>query len=78
MNKMKKLFRSWKIDTQDAVKESRSAEFCDEFYTRGLMFRAMRHMKLFAQVCGNKMYERRMKERITIEVKAKVEEMQAQ
>ena len=35
-------------------------------------------MKLFAQVCGNKMYERRMKERITLEVKAKVEEMQAQ
>ena len=38
----------------------------------------MRHMKLFSQVCGNKMKERRMKERITLEVKAKVEEMQAQ
>ena len=48
------------------------------FYERGLLFRSMRHMKLFAQVCGNKMYERRMKERITTEVKAKVEEMSAQ
>ena len=38
----------------------------------------MRHMKLFAQVCGNKMHERRMKERITLEVKAKVEEMKPQ
>ena len=42
------------------------------------MFRSMRHMKLFAQVAGNKMHERRMRERITLEVQAKVEEMMAQ
>ena len=75
---MRKLFRSWKQDTQESCKEKRSAQFCDNFYERGLLFRSIRHMKLFAQVCGNKMYERRMKERITLEVKAKVEEMQAQ
>ena len=78
MNKIKKLFRSWKSDTEDSVKTQRSEKFCQDFYERGLLFRSMRHMKLFAQVCGNKMQERRMKERITLEVKAKVEEMQNQ
>eukprot|EP00354_Favella_ehrenbergii_P004252 CAMPEP_0170468948 /NCGR_PEP_ID=MMETSP0123-20130129/11942_1 /TAXON_ID=182087 /ORGANISM="Favella ehrenbergii, Strain Fehren 1" /LENGTH=147 /DNA_ID=CAMNT_0010735655 /DNA_START=434 /DNA_END=877 /DNA_ORIENTATION=- len=77
-NKAKKLFRSWKEDTQEIKKEKRSEEFCQNFYERGLVFRSLRHMKLFAQVCGNKMHERRMKERITLEVKAKVEEMKAQ
>ena len=74
---MKKLFRSWKEDTAEIVKEKRSEEFCEKFYERGLLHRSMRHMKLFAQVCGNKMHERRMRERITLEVKAKVEEMKA-
>ena len=78
INKMKKLFKYWKNDTAEISKEKRSEEFCQDFYERGLLFRSMRHMKLFAQVCGNKMYERRMKERITLEVKAKVEEMIAQ
>jgi len=78
INLMKKLYRYWKEDTAEIVKEKNSEKFCEAFYERGLLFRSMRHMKLFAQVCGNKMAERRMKERITLEVKAKVEEMQAQ
>lgn len=77
INLMKKLYRYWKDDTAEIVKEKNSEKFCEAFYERGLLFRSMRHMKLFAQVCGNKMHERRMKERITLEVKAKVEEMQA-
>jgi predicted DNA-binding protein (UPF0278 family) len=36
--------------------------------------RYMRHFKLFAQVAGNRMYKRRIEEKITIEVKAKVQE----
>ena len=75
--KLKKLFRSWKADAQETVKENRAESFCERFYERGLLYRSMRHMKLFAQVCGNRMHERRMKERITLEVKAKVVEMQA-
>ena len=60
------------------MKEKRAADFCERFYERGLLYRSMRHMKLFAQVCGNRMHERRMRERITLEVKSKVEEMKAQ
>lgn len=78
INKMKKLYRFWKEQAQDTVKTKRSEDFCANFYDRGLLFRSMRHMKLFAQVCGNKMQERRVKERITLEVRAKVEEMQNQ
>lgn len=47
-NKAKKLFTAWKADTQEIVKEKRSEEFCEKFYERGLLFRSMRHMKLFA------------------------------
>jgi len=35
---------------------------------------AMRHMKLFSQVAGNRMYKRRVEEKINIEVKALVQE----
>jgi len=47
-NKAKKLFRSWKEETQEIKKEKRSAQFCQNFYERGLLFRSMRHIKLFA------------------------------
>lgn len=57
----------------EASKERKCEDFCQKFYERGLIFRSMRHMKLFAQVAGNRMHERRMKERITIDVKAAVE-----
>ena len=36
-NKKKKLFRSWKEDTQEIKKEKRSAQFCQNFYERGLL-----------------------------------------
>ena len=58
--------------------EKRSVDFCQEFYLRGLLFRSIRHWKLYSQVAGNRMYERKVKENITIEVKAKVQELQAQ
>lgn len=35
-------------------------------------------MKLFSQVAGNRMYKRRVEEKITIEVKAKVQEKKLQ
>lgn len=78
MQKMKKLFRSWKADSKDAVKEKNAEDFCQRFYERGLLNRSMRYMKIYSQQCGSKMYERRMKERITLQVKAKVEEMKVQ
>jgi predicted DNA-binding protein (UPF0278 family) len=40
--------------------------------------RAFRHMKLYTQVAGNRMYERKVRERITTEVKAMVEEKKLQ
>lgn len=77
-NYIKKIFKIWKGDAMERANEKRSEDFCQAFYEQGLRFRAMRHMKLFAQVAGNRMYERRMKERVTIEVKAKVEELKNQ
>lgn len=34
--------------------------------------RSIRHMKLYSQVAGNRMYRRRVEEKITLKVKAKV------
>lgn len=58
--------------------EKKSVKFCEDFYERGLIQRAMRHMKLFSQVAGNRMYKRRVEEKITIQVKAKVQEKKLQ
>lgn len=38
----------------------------------------MKAFKLFAQIAGNKLYERRVKEKVTIEVEAKVIEKKNQ
>lgn len=47
-NKLKKLYRFWAAEAGDAAQEKRSIDFCQAFYERGLLFRSMRHMKLFA------------------------------
>jgi hypothetical protein len=67
-----KVWDSFKKYTMAKTKEKKSVKFCEDFYERGLVQRAMRHMKLFSQVAGNRMYKRRVEEKITIEVKAKV------
>lgn len=44
------------------------------FFERGLMARAFKGFKLYVQVAGNKMYEKKVKELITLEVTTQVEE----
>lgn len=73
-----KLFGFWKNYSKTKGDEKRSVDFCQDFYQRGLIFRTIRHWKLYSQVAGNRMYERKVKENITIEVKAKVQELQNQ
>lgn len=68
----RKVFDSVKTYTLAKSKVKKSVNFCDDFYERGLLMRYLRHFKLFAQVAGNRMYKRRIEEKITIEVKAKV------
>ena len=46
--------------------------YCDTFYEQGHKRRGVKAFKLFAQIAGNKLYERRVKEKVTIEVEAKV------
>jgi hypothetical protein len=52
--------------------------YCDDFFDQGLRRRGIKAFKLFAQVAGNKLYERRVKEKVTIEVEAKVIEKKNQ
>lgn len=49
-----------------------------DFYIQGHKRRVMKGLKLFAQMAGNKNYERRIQEKIRIEVDAKVEEKKNQ
>lgn len=69
-----KLFGGWKTYSKDVGDVKRSEEFCQKFYKRGLLTRSLRHFKLYSQVAGNRMYRRRVEERITLEVKAKVQQ----
>ena len=50
----------------------------DEFYRQGLRRRVLKGLKIFAQMAGNKNYERRLKHKIQIEVDAKVIEKKNQ
>ena len=52
--------------------------YCETFYNEGLRRRSMRGFKLFAQLAGNRLFERKCKERATIEVDAKVIEKRNQ
>jgi hypothetical protein len=52
--------------------------YCDDFYDQGLRRKGVKAFKLFAQIAGNRLYERRVKEKVTIEVEAKVIEKKNQ
>ena len=67
-------WNAFKVYCAAKIKEKKSVRFCEDFYQRGLIQRSMRHFKLFSQVAGNRMYKRRVEEKITIEVQAKVQE----
>jgi len=53
-------------------RETKQLAYCDTFYEQGHKRRGVKAFKLFAQIAGNKLYERRVKEKVTIEVEAKV------
>lgn len=50
------------------------SDYCEYFYQQGQKARAFKAFKLFAQVAGNRQYEKRVKERIEIKISHKVEE----
>ena len=67
-----------KVWASSKAREQRQLSYCDEFKEKGLKRTGMKAFKLFAQVAGNKLYERRVKEKVTIEVEAKVIEKKNQ
>jgi hypothetical protein len=72
------MFRFIKTWAQTKAREHRQLDFCDTFFDAGLKRRGVKAFKLFAQIAGNKLYERRVKEKVTIEVEAKVIEKKNQ
>jgi len=68
------MYGCWKKWSKIKGDEKRSIGFCRKFDERGLYMRSLRHMKLYSQVAGNRMYRRRVEERITLQVKASVQE----
>ena len=75
---MQRIFVIMKNDWQRPKEEKWQEDFGENFDNRRIMFKAFLMMKKFVQVYGNKAHERRMKERVTLEVQSRVEEMQAQ
>lgn len=72
--KKRAFFGAWKERVQTKQKELIQGDYCHNFYLQGLKQRGLKGFKLYAQVAGNRMYERRVKERINIEIRTKVEE----
>ena len=70
-----KFLREW---ASTNAREKRQLEYCEVFYQRGLERRGMKGYKLFARIAGNRVYEKKIKEKVTIEVDAKVEEKKNQ
>jgi hypothetical protein len=68
------LFSAWKNRLLTRKKDEQEAEYFYHFQLQGLKQRAFKAFKLYAQVAGNRMYERRVKERINIDVQTRVEE----
>jgi hypothetical protein len=54
-------------------KDFEQGEYLSAFYQQGLIQRSFKAFKLYAQVAGNRMYERRVKERINTEIQIGVE-----
>jgi len=68
----KLLYGFWKNWWHLKAREKRQLTYCDEFYHAGLRRRGIKAFKLFAQIAGNRLYEARIKEKVNIEVDAKV------
>ena len=62
----------------DKAREKRIVNYCHDFKDQGLKRSGVKAFKLYAQLAGNKNYERRVKEKVTIEVEAKVIEKKNQ
>ncbi len=78
----KRLMRKWmyivRIKAAKKKKENKQMEFLDKFKMAGLMRKGMKGIKLYTQFAGNKLYEKRRKEKIVIEVDAMVDEKKCQ
>lgn len=74
----KKLLRCLKQEADDNGKLKRFEAYCDQFYKQGLRRRVFRGLKVFAQMAGIKNYEKRLRQKIQIEVDAKVIEKRNQ
>ncbi len=74
--KKRALFGAWKNRLMNKKKEAEQGEYLHAFYQQGLVLRSIKAFKLYAQAAGNKMYERRVKERINIDIQTRVEERQ--
>jgi len=67
------IWKFWKKYSESKVKSRKNEEYCDAFYKQGQLRRGMKAFKLYVQAAGNKQFERKMKEKITIEVQTEVE-----
>lgn len=76
---MKKiLFENHRYWTKFYARERRQLTYCDDFFDQGLKRRAMKGFKLFAQIAGNRLYEKRIKEKVVMQVESKVIEKKNQ
>jgi len=78
----KRMYRAFffllKEKTQRKIRQAKQMEYCDEFKKRGLLRMGYKAFKLYSQFAGTRLYEKRVKEKVTLEVESMVEEKKNQ
>ena len=60
----KKLYTFLKIYASTKAREHRQLSYCEDFYVAGLMRRGLKGIKLFTQMAGNRLYKKRVEEKV--------------
>lgn len=74
----KKLYWFLKAYAGTKARENRQLAYCDDFFQAGLMRRGLKGIKLFTQMAGNRLYKKRVEEKVRSTVDDMVTEKQHQ
>lgn len=74
VRKRRRAFECWRTYFQRKKKDTNQSDYCEFFHQQGLKARGFKAFKLFAQVAGNRQYEKRVKDRIDLTITHLVEE----
>lgn len=58
------MFAAWKKISADKNKDNKQNQYCEKFFNQGLINKSWKSWKLYMQVLGNRMYEKKLKDKV--------------